>query len=56
MEEPVDLNEEAGKENEQTLANLSPAEEASRAKMKSKLRSFCKRRNPKTLNTRLRAT
>jgi len=28
MEEPVDLNEEAGKENEQTLANLSPAEEA----------------------------
>ena len=28
MEEPVDLNEDAGKENEQTLANLSPAEEA----------------------------
>ena len=28
MEEPVDLHEEAGKENEQTLANLSPAEEA----------------------------
>jgi len=26
MEEPVDLNEEAGKENGQTLANLSPAE------------------------------
>ena len=28
MEESVDLQEEAGKENEQTLANLSRAEEA----------------------------
>ena len=28
MEESVDLHEKAGKENEQTLANLSPAEEA----------------------------
>ena len=28
MGESVDLHEEAGKENEQTLANLSPAEEA----------------------------
>ena len=28
MEASVDLHEEAGKENEQTLANLSPAEEA----------------------------
>ena len=28
MEEPVALNVEAGKENEQTLANLSPVEEA----------------------------
>ena len=28
MEESVDLHEEAGKENEQTLSNLSPAEEA----------------------------
>ena len=27
MEKSVDLHEEAGKENEQTLANLSPAEE-----------------------------
>ena len=27
MEESVDLHGEAGKENEQTLANLSPAEE-----------------------------
>ena len=28
MEESVDLHEEAGKENKQMLANLSPAEEA----------------------------
>ena len=28
MEEPVALSVEAGKENEQTLANLSPAEKA----------------------------
>ena len=28
MEESVDLHEEGGKENEHTLANLSPAEEA----------------------------
>ena len=28
MEESVDLHEETGKENEQTLANLSSAEEA----------------------------
>ena len=28
MEESVDLHEEAGKENELTLANLGPAEEA----------------------------
>ena len=28
MEESVDLHEEAGKENEQTVANLSPANEA----------------------------
>ena len=28
MEESADLHEEASKENEQTLANLSPAEEA----------------------------
>ena len=27
MEESVDLHKKAGKENEQTLANLSPAEE-----------------------------
>ena len=28
MEESVDLHEEASKENKQTLANLSPADEA----------------------------
>ena len=28
MEESVDLHQEAGKENEQALANLSPAKEA----------------------------
>ena len=28
MEESIDLHKEAGKENEKTLANLSPAEEA----------------------------
>ena len=36
MEEWVDLHEEAGKENEQTLTNLSPAEEAT-----GKVRSVC---------------
>ena len=30
MEESVDLHEEAGKENEQTLANSSPDEENTR--------------------------
>ena len=29
MEESVDLHDETGKENKQTLANISPAEEAS---------------------------
>ena len=51
----MDLHEEAGKENELTLANLSPAEEGT-TKDKSKLRHFCRSRNKKkTLNTRLRA-
>ena len=36
MEESVDLHEEAGKENEQTLVNLNPARKL-RVKMKSKL-------------------
>ena len=30
MEESVDLHKEAGKETEQTLANMSPAEKATR--------------------------
>ena len=43
MGESVALNEEAGKENEQTLANLSPAEEA---KSKNEVELI---ENPKTL-------
>ena len=46
MEESVDLHEEAGKENEETLANLSPAEKATR---KDEVEI------EKTLDTRLRA-
>ena len=56
IEESVDLHEEAGKQNERTLADLSPAEEATRKDVqKSKLRNFGRSRNKKTLNTRLRA-
>ena len=56
IEESVDLHEEAGKQNERTLADLSPAEEATRKDVqKSKLRNFGRSRNQKTLNTRLRA-
>ena len=54
MEESVDFHEEAGKENEQTMANLRLAEEAT-SKITSKLRNFCRSRNKKTLHTRLRA-
>ena len=39
MEESVDLHGEAGKENEQTLANLSPAEEAT-SKEKVEIQKF----------------
>ena len=39
MEEPVALNVEAGKENEQTLANLSPAEKAT-SKDEDKIAKF----------------
>ena len=54
---PVALNKEAGKENEQTLANLHPAEEAtSNDEFQVEIETFCKRRNPKALNIRLRAT
>ena len=53
MEESVDLHKEAGKENEQTLANLSLAEEAT-SKDEVEIEKFCRSRNKKTLNTRLR--
>ena len=39
MEESVDLQEEAGKESEQTLANLSPAEDAT-SKDEVEIRKF----------------
>ena len=54
MEEWVDLHEEAGKENEQTLANLSPAKEAT-SKDDVEIEKFCMSRYKKTLNIRLRA-
>ena len=55
MEEWVDLHEEAGKENEQTLANLSRSEEATSKDEVEIEKYFCMSRNQKTLNTRLRA-
>ena len=54
MEESVDLHEEAGKENEQTLANLSLPKEVT-SKDEVEIEKFCRSRNKKTLNTRLRA-
>ena len=51
MEESVDLYEEAGKENEQTLGNSTPAEEAT-SKDEVEIAKFL---HSKTLNTRLRA-
>ena len=39
MEESVDLQEKAGKENEQTLANLSPAEDTT-SKDEVEIRKF----------------
>ena len=54
MEESVGPHEEAGKENEQTVANLSPAEEAT-SKDEVEIENFCRSRNQKTLNIRLRA-
>ena len=54
MEGSVDLHEKAGTENEQTLGNLSPAEEAT-SKDEVEIEKFCRNRNKKTLNTRLRA-
>ena len=49
MEESVDLHEEAGKENEQMLANLSPVEEAT-SKDEVEIEKFCSSRNQKTLS------
>ena len=54
MEESVDLHEEAGKENEQTLANLSPTEEAW-SKEEVEIEIFLQEQKSKTLDTRLRA-
>ena len=51
----MDLHEEAGKENDQTLANLSPAEEAT-SKDEVEIEKFLQEQKLKeTLNTRLRS-
>ena len=56
MEEWVDLHEEAGKENEQTLANLSPAKEAtSKDEVEIEIFLHEQKKKTKTLNTRLKA-
>ena len=55
MDEPVALNKEAGKENEQMLANLNPAEEAT-SKDEVETDKFLQAPKSKTLNIRLRAT
>ena len=54
MEASVDLHEGADKENEQTLANSSPDEEAT-SKDEVKIEKFLQQQKKKTLNTRLRA-
>ena len=46
MEESVDPHEDAGKENEQTLANLSPAEEAT-SKDEVKIEKFLQEQKSK---------
>ena len=51
----MDLPEEAGKENEQTLANLSPAKEATSKDEVEIEKFFLEQKYKKTLNTRLRA-
>ena len=50
----MDLHEEAGKENEQTLGNSSPDEEAT-SKDEVEIEKFLQEQKSKTLNTRLRA-
>ena len=54
MEESADLHEEASKENEQTLANLSPTEEA-KGKDEVEIEKFLQEQKSKILSTRLRA-
>ena len=54
MEESVDHHEEAGEENKETLANSSPTGQAT-SKDEIEIEKFCKSRNQKALNTRLRA-
>ena len=41
MEESLDLHKEVGKDHEQTLANLSPAEEAITSKDEMVIDFFC---------------
>jgi len=55
VEEPVDLDEEAGKENEQMSANFSPAEEAA-SKDEVEIEKFLQAQKSKNTHTRLRAT
>ena len=52
----MDLHEEAGKENEQTLAKLSPAQEAT-SKDEVEIKNFLQEQKSKNTpgNTRLRA-
>ena len=54
MEESLDLHEEAGEENKQALANLSPAEEATSKDEVEIENFFAGAEIEKTLNTRLR--
>ena len=54
MEESLDLHEEAGKENEPTLANLSPAEEAT-SKDKVEIETFLEEQKLKNTNYKTRS-
>ena len=51
MEESVDLHEEVVKANEQTLTNLSPAEEAT-SKDEVEIETFLQEQKSKTLRVR----
>jgi len=50
MDQSADIHEEAVKENEQTLANLSPAEEAT-SKDEVEIERFLQEHISKTVNT-----